>query len=243
MRRIRTLSLFLILTAIGLSTVASDCNGPYPSPTGPGLASLAPQWSPDGTKLVLKAGGSIHYADADGTQVVPIYESDDFNSVSQVRVSPGGSRILYAKAYGKDDGQHKYELVTSALDGSEFDRITDNNSLEIAPVWSPDGSRIAFLSDRRRDPDNRYLGFRLFTMAQDGSDVRIVAPNLTTSLHPAVWSPDGQYLAFTTSRELVPHSLVLQRRFLNLVSFWPEIASLKARPQSCQARGQVAMKR
>ena len=37
--------------------------------------------------------------------------------------------------------------------------------------------------------------------------------------------------------------LVLQRRFLNLVSFWPEIASRKARPQSCQARWQVAMKR
>ena len=37
--------------------------------------------------------------------------------------------------------------------------------------------------------------------------------------------------------------LVLQRRFLNLVSFWPEIASRKARQQSCQARGQVAMKR
>ena len=38
-------------------------------------------------------------------------------------------------------------------------------------------------------------------------------------------------------------ALVLQRRFLNLVSFWPEIASRKARPQSCQARWQVAMKR
>ena len=37
--------------------------------------------------------------------------------------------------------------------------------------------------------------------------------------------------------------LVLQRRFLNLVSFWPEIASRKARLQSCQARWQVAMKR
>ena len=37
--------------------------------------------------------------------------------------------------------------------------------------------------------------------------------------------------------------LILQRRFLNLVSFWPEIASRKARQQSCQARGQVAMKR
>ena len=38
-------------------------------------------------------------------------------------------------------------------------------------------------------------------------------------------------------------TLVLQRRFLNLVSFGAEIASRKARPQSCQARGQVAMKR
>ena len=31
--------------------------------------------------------------------------------------------------------------------------------------------------------------------------------------------------------------LVLQRRFLNLVSSWPEIASRKASPQSCQSRG------
>ena len=35
-------------------------------------------------------------------------------------------------------------------------------------------------------------------------------------------------------------TLVLQRRFLNLISFWPEIAWRKARPQSCQARGQTA---
>ena len=37
--------------------------------------------------------------------------------------------------------------------------------------------------------------------------------------------------------------LVLQRRFLNLVSFWPEIASQKPRLQSCQAREQAAMER
>ena len=37
--------------------------------------------------------------------------------------------------------------------------------------------------------------------------------------------------------------LVLQRQFLNLVRHWPEIASRKAWPQSCQARGQVAMKK
>ena len=43
--------------------------------------------------------------------------------------------------------------------------------------------------------------------------------------------------------KLVDHHLVLQRRFLDLVSFWPEFAPRKARPQSCQSRGQVSIKR
>ena len=43
--------------------------------------------------------------------------------------------------------------------------------------------------------------------------------------------------------EQITDRLVLQRRLLNLVSYCPEIASRKARPQSCQAHGQVAMKR
>ena len=45
------------------------------------------------------------------------------------------------------------------------------------------------------------------------------------------------------NQQLPIRQLVLQRRLLNLVSYWPEIASRKARPQSCQAHGQVAMKR
>ena len=47
----------------------------------------------------------------------------------------------------------------------------------------------------------------------------------------------------TTLVIVCKHPLVLQRRFLNLVSFWAETASRRARPQSCQACGQVAMKR
>ena len=204
MKRIRKFCLFLILTAIGLSMSASDCYGPYDAPVM-GLASPAPQWSPDGTNLVLKVGGSLYYAHADGTQVVPVYESDEFDSVSQVSISPDGSRMVYAKGYGKYNNQPKYELVSSALDGSEFDRITDNDSLEIAPVWSPDGSRIAFLSNRLKDPDGWSLGFRLFTMAPDGSDVRVAAPDVVPTLHPPAWSPDGQYLAFMHD-ETIPYT-------------------------------------
>ena len=54
---------------------------------------------------------------------------------------------------------------------------------------------------------------------------------------------DPKYSRSPISRHFPARFLVLQRRFLNPVSFWPEIASRKARPQSCQARWQVAMKR
>ena len=68
--------------------------------------------------------------------------------------------------------------------------------------------------------------------------IRLVLDNLNThklgSLYEAFGASEARRIA---------KRLVLQRRFLNLVSFWPEIASRKARPQSCQARWQVAMKR
>ena len=67
------------------------------------------------------------------------------------------------------------------------------------------------------------------------SDRRFFVPRVSET----EWEDDSSTL--TIPFEYRP--LVLQRRFLNLVSFWPEIASRKARPQSCQARWQVAMKR
>ena len=65
--------------------------------------------------------------------------------------------------------------------------------------------------------------------------------------HPQRENPFGDQVPlhpFNFDRpDLLRQTLVLQRRFLNLVSFWPEIASRKPRTQSCQARGQAAMER
>ena len=76
-------------------------------------------------------------------------------------------------------------------DGSGKRRLTRTRVYETYPVFSPDGSRIAFTSDR----DNRNLskgrherGFELYTMAADGSDIVRVTDNRRADLFPD-WQP------------------------------------------------------
>ena len=56
-------------------------------------------------------------------------------------------------------------------DGSDLDRSTRSPGLDVRPAWSPDGTRIAFTSNR----DGNY---EIYVMNADGSDLaqRDVAP-------------------------------------------------------------------
>jgi Tol biopolymer transport system component len=60
------------------------------------------------------------------------------------------------------------------------------------PVWSPDGQRIGFQSDRQKD-----LG--IFERRADGTGevVRLTTPKAGERHVPESWSPDGKYLSFT----------------------------------------------
>ena len=72
-------------------------------------------------------------------------------------------------------------------------RLTDDPGADMDPMWSADGSRLAFWSDR---DGNREI----YVMGADGSG----QTNLTD--HPALddepaWSPDGSRIAFTSTRD------------------------------------------
>jgi len=74
-----------------------------------------------------------------------------------------------------------------SLGASPIRQLTQTNASNLRPVWSPDGKRIAFQSNR----DGPY---HIYVMDSDGGNVRQLTSGDADDRHPA-WSPDGKRIA------------------------------------------------
>lgn len=81
-----------------------------------------------------------------------------------------------------------------ALAAGPILQVTADGTSSVRPSWSPDGTQIAFQTSR----DNKY---RVYVMAADGSDRKLVSQGSVDDRHPN-WSPDGKQLAVDTGTEL-----------------------------------------
>jgi endonuclease YncB( thermonuclease family) len=96
-------------------------------------------------------------------------------------------------AFSRETTAGNTEIFTVGRDGGAATRLTTIAGADDEPAWSPDGSRIAFTSERGGSPD-------VWVMNADGSGAVQLTGAPGEDRDPA-WSPDGTRLAFTSDRD------------------------------------------
>jgi dipeptidyl aminopeptidase/acylaminoacyl peptidase len=110
--------------------------------------------------------------------------------IGSPRIAPDGSRIVFSRSWTdqiKDQERSNLWLIDAG--GARPRELTSGNWRDTSPVWSPDGKRIAFLSDRDGTTQIHVMYVDTREVAQL-THVQQTPGDLT-------WSPDGKRLAYT----------------------------------------------
>ena len=149
-------------------------------------------WSSDGTKLLFMREDPtdptfpptrhlfILHADGTETQVAP-------EPVNGAAISPDGSRVVFAA-----DGGGLYGVDA---EGGQPVRIADEGE---APTFSPDGTRIAYLSETGQEGHEH-----VWVANADGTDAREILTEevLAMGMGKLTWSPTGDRIAMENQQE------------------------------------------
>lgn len=112
-------------------------------------------------------------------------------NITGVRVSPDGKRVLYTVRQAvmtEDRSEYVNQIFLCDPDGSNTIRLTQGDKNNSNPKWSPDGSQIAFVSNR--DGKNN-----LYLISTTGGEADKIT-DAKTGVNNFSWSPDGKMIAY-----------------------------------------------
>lgn len=116
----------------------------------------------------------------------------DMESVSSPRISPDGSHIVYTRSWtDKVNDRRSSGIWIMNSDGTRNRFLVKGSS----PVWSPDGTRIAYLAT------GEPQGTQIFVRWMDAEGATTQITHVDKGPGNLRWSPDGDQIAFTMSVE------------------------------------------
>jgi acylaminoacyl-peptidase len=128
-----------------------------------------------------------------GSDSPPRFASSDIfglETASDVRISPDGTRIVYVRtSYDIMTDRPRPNLWVVDVAGKDHRPLRSDSRNHGSPRWSPDGKRLAYISNAEGSP-------QLFVRWMDTGQTALLT-NLTERPQNLVWSPDGRHLAFT----------------------------------------------
>lgn len=161
-------------------------------------------WSPDGSRIAyidpIVGKRGVYVSDPDGVDPRQLtYGVND----GWPAWSPDGTRIAFASTRYEptvelcEPGVEflcPTDIYVMDADGSNVTRLTTDPAPDYHPVWSPDGTTIAFVKTLNGTATAIYV------MKADGTDVREISSHEGGSDSSPSWSPDASHLVFASRR-------------------------------------------
>ncbi len=153
------------------------------------------EWSPDSKRLALLIGD-------------PDPEADP-NPSPQPGATPRVPKPIVIDRYRfKQDGQgyllrgRNTYIYLYDIESKKLERLTKSKWDESSPAWSPDGTRIAFMSNHSDDPDRDPIAQLYVADAKPGATEKLLTAETTRAGRSRPeWSPDSKWIAYIEGDE------------------------------------------
>jgi Tol biopolymer transport system component/DNA-binding winged helix-turn-helix (wHTH) protein len=181
----------------GLSAWLTDIRGSTPEHLADGLSRGLPQWSADGSRILLRRGaidtGTFSWLDLATRRFTDL--ALPAVGVESATLSPDNQEIAYHRIARDGPAKGAVNVFARPLDGGAETQLSFDREAVAYPVWSPDGRYLAVEVKRG---ERTHVG----VIPRGGGSMRLLTDDAGQSFVSS-WSADGEWIVFAGERGAV----------------------------------------